>query len=261
MSTSRRSSLIALLGFVTAGCGGGGGSGTAQSMSGTLQTRAISSQANNTTYPLSIYLPADSEAIRATLPTVYLLDGESRFQAVVDIVEARQLKVLVVGIGNEALRAHDYVPANPLHARRRRTSPVPGVPPGRLIPFIEANVGGDPQRRLLLGHSHGGSFVLYALFNEGPAGRRFSAYLASDASIDCMSATVYGWETAYADVNIALPVRLHISYAANTANLAFAQQIQSRRYSGLALVAQFYGGGHIGMIPLAFADALALALS
>ena len=185
MSTSRRSSLIALLGFVTAGCGGGGGSGTAQSMSGTLQTRAISSQANNTTYPLSIYLPAGSEAIRATLPTVYLLDGESRFQAVVDIVEARQLKVLVVGIGNEALRAHDYVPANLCTPGGGGQAQFLEFLRVELIPFIEANVGGDPQRRVLLGHSHGGSFVLYALFNEGPAGRRFSAYLASDASIDC----------------------------------------------------------------------------
>ena len=58
-----------------------------------------------------------------------------------------------------------------------------------------------------------------------------------------------------------LAVRLHISYSANTANTAFAQQVQARGYSGLALAAAFYGGGHIGMIPAAFSDAIAFALS
>lgn len=76
-----------------------------------------------------------------------------------------------------------------------------------------------------------------------------------------MSATVHGWESAYAAANTALPVRLHVSYAANLGNVAFAQQVQGRRYTGLTLAAQFYAGGHIGMIPLAFTEALAFALA
>ena len=132
---------------------------------------------------------------------------------------------------------------------------------GELVPFVEATFASDPKRRILLGHSHGGSFVLYALFNEAPASRLFGAYLASDASIDCMSATVYGWESGYAGANTALPVRLHVSYAANLGNVAFAQQIDGRHYGGLKMVAQAYGGGHIGMIPAAFADALTFALA
>ena len=76
-----------------------------------------------------------------------------------------------------------------------------------------------------------------------------------------MSATVYGWESAYAAANAALPVRLHVSYAANLGNVGFAQQIQGRHYAGLTMVSQIYGGGHIGMIPAAFADALTFALA
>ena len=82
MNVSRRSSLVALLGLVAAGCGGGGGSGgsgsTAPAMAGSTTTRTISAQSNGTSYPLSIYLPPNPVAIRANLPTVYLLDGESR---------------------------------------------------------------------------------------------------------------------------------------------------------------------------------------
>jgi len=192
---------------------------------------------------------------------IYLLDGDSRFSAVVDIVERTRAPAVIVGIGNEALRGRDYVPANVCTPGGGGEGAYLDFIRLDLIPFVETSFGGDPQRRILLGHSHGGSFVLYALFNEAPAGRHFAAYLASDASIDCMSATVYGWETAYAAANASLAVRLHISYSANTANTAFAQQVQGRGYSGLAMAARFYAGGHIGMIPLAFSEAIAFALA
>jgi hypothetical protein len=253
MAVTRRSTLVALLGLVGAGCGGGGGPGAAApTMAGSTQTRAISAQSNGTSYPLSIYLPPATAAIRTNLPTVYLLDGESRFQTLVDIVEAMHAQVMIVAIGNEALRARDYVPANIC---------TPGVGT-ELVPFVEATFPSDPKRRILLGHSHGGSFVLYALFNEVPASRLFASYLASDSSIDCMSGTVFGWESAYAAANTALAVRLHVSYAANVAgNINFVEQVQSHHYTGLALVSQIYGGGHIGMIPAAFTDALTFALA
>ncbi|HEY4956611.1 MAG TPA: alpha/beta hydrolase-fold protein, partial [Caldimonas sp.] len=177
------------------------------------------------------------------------------------IVEATHAKVIIVAIGNEALRIRNYVPPNTCTPDGGGEGAYLDFLRFELIPFIEANVGGDPARRILLGHSHGGSFVLYALFNEPPASRRFSVYLASDASIDCMSPTVYGWESAYAGANSSLPVRLPVSYAANVANAAFAQQVDARHYAGLTLAAQFYVGGHLGMIPAAFADALAFAIA
>ena len=262
MTVTRRSSLIALLGAVTAGCGGGGGSGTAApTIAGSVQTRTISSRSNSTSYPLNIYLPPGSAAARANASTVYLLDGESRFQAVVDIVEAAHLQVIVVGIGNEALRARDYVPPNACTPGGGGQALYLDFIRLDLVPFMETTFGGDPQRRILLGHSHGGSFVIYALFNEAPASRLFIAYLASDSSIDCMGGTVFGWEAAYAAANTALPVRLHVSYSANGGNVALVQQIESRHYSGLAMASGFYAGGHIGMIPAAFSDALAFALA
>ncbi len=262
MTVTRRSSIVALLGAAAAGCGGGGSSGTGTpAMAGSVQTRTISSSSNGTTYPLSVYLPPGTVAIRPNLPTVYLLDGESRFQTMVDIVEAMHAQVIVVGIGNEAMRARDYVPANICTSGGGGQAAFLSFIRLELIPFVEASFGADPLRRILLGHSHGGSFVLYALFNEAPADRSFSAYLSSDASIDCMSATVYGWESAYAAANTALPVRLHVSYSANTGIVAFVQQVQSRHYSGLSVVLQVYAGGHIGMIPAAFSDALAFAIA
>lgn len=168
---------------------------------------------------------------------------------------------MIVAIGNEALRGRDYVPANTCTPGGGGEAAFLQFIRSELVPFVEASLASDPQRRILLGHSHCGSFLLYALFNEDPSSRLFIAYLASDASIDCMSATVYGWESAYAAANTALPVRLHVSYAANLGNIAFAQQIQGRHYAGLMMVSQIYAGGHVGMIPAAFADALTFALA
>jgi enterochelin esterase-like enzyme len=261
MTVSRRSSIVALLGMVTAGCGGGGSDTATPAMAGSVQSGTIASTRNGTSYPLSIYLPPNTVAVRANLPTVYLLDGESRFQTMVDIVEAMHAKVMVVAIGNEALRARDYVPANICTAGGGGQAAFLDFIVLELIPLVESIYPADPLRRILLGHSHGGSFVLYALFSEAPASRHFSAYLSADASIDCMSATVYGWESAYAAANTSLPVRLHLSYSANDGNASFAAQLQSRHYAGLSLVAQAYAGGHVGMIPAAFSDALAFAIA
>ena len=146
-------------------------------------------------------------------------------------------QVMIVAIGNEALRARDYVPANICTPGGGGQAAFLQFIRTELVPFVEATFPSNPQRRILLGHSHGGSFVVYALFNEAPASRLFAAYLASDSSIDCMSATVSGWESAYAAANTALPVRLHVSYSANAGgNVTLVQQLQSRRYTGLALV-------------------------
>jgi len=249
---------------LAAGCGGGGSSGTSPPpapIAGSLQTLSITARGSGSIYPLYIYLPPDSAANRATLPVVYLLDGESRFQTLVDIVEATHTPVIIVGIGNEALRARDYVPPNLCTGGGGGQAVFFDFIRAELIPFIEANVGGDPLRRALLGHSHGGSFVLYALFAEAASGHTFHAYLSSDASIGCMKDTVYSWESIYAAFNATLPVRLHIAYGANLDNGPFIIALQGRHYPGLVLTGQEYAGGHIGMIPAAFTDALAFAFA
>lgn len=230
-------------------------------MRGSVDTQSISSRINGTSYPLYIYLPPNSTADRATLPVICMLDGESRFGAVTDIVEATAARIIVVAIGNEANRAHDYVPPNTCTSNGGGEAAFLDFIRLELIPFIDASIGGDPTRRALLGHSHGGSFVFYALFSEPPNSRCFSAYLASDASIQCMPGTVYGWEASYWASTTTLSGRLHISYAVNTDNAAFAQLIESRHYTGLTLAAGAYSGGHIGMIPAAFGDAIQFAFA
>lgn len=260
---TRRSTLLALFGGALAGCGGGGDGGGDTAETGTLVAASLYSRFNFTDYPLDVYLPPGAEAERASLPVVYLLDGDSRFAITVEIARTRGLRVIVVGIGNEALRSRDYVPPNHCTAGGGGHGAFLDFIRLELTPFVEATYGGDPTRRILLGHSHGGSFVLYALFTQPGAPRHFRSYLASDASVGCLSADAYGWEAAHAAATRTLPARLHVAWATagNVANEAFANQVRSRGYSGLTLAAQVYAASHVGMIPAAFADALAFALA
>jgi predicted alpha/beta superfamily hydrolase len=253
--------ILLALSFSLLRCGGDGGGSSGPTMEGSTEKRNIKSASNGTTYPLDIYLPPASAGSRANLPIVYALDGESRFAELVNIAETTRARIIIVAIGNQANRAIDYVPVNTCTPNGGGHVAYLDFIRSELIPFIETSIGGDPRKRALLGHSHGGSFVFYAIFAEAAASHHFAAYLASDASIGCMPATMNGWEESYAAANTSLPVRLHISYGANMDNSAFAQRIQQAHFADLSLHAQFYSGGHIGMIPAAFTDAIAFAFS
>lgn len=251
---------VGLVFVAAAGCGGGGDGGA--SMQGSTEQRVITSRVNGAIYPLSLYLPPASAGARATLPVVYALDGDWWFSELVRIAEAAKAGVIVVGIGNNARRGIDFVPANTCTPGGGGHAAYLEFIRTELIPYVESTVGGNPARRALLGHSHGGSFVYYALFAAAAGSHPFSAYLASDSSLGCMPGTAEAWEAAYAAAHTELPVRLHMSHTTiHSADIAFAQRIRDRRYAQLVASEQSYSGTHTGIIPAAFADALAFALA
>lgn len=256
---------IALWAFVllcVGGCGGTGGGDAAAPMQGTIESHSIVSRFNGNTYPLRIYLPPESAGVRATLPILYALDGDWWFTQLVDIVVASKARVIVVGIGNNAARATDFVPLNTCTLGGGGNAAYLAFIRSELIPYVEGNVGGHPARRALLGHSHGGSFVYYALFADTPGNHPFRSYLASDSSIGCMPQVADSWESTYAASFSALPVRLHMSHTSESGfDIAYAQRIRDRRYANLVVLEQSYNGTHTGIIPMAFADALAFALA
>jgi enterochelin esterase-like enzyme len=259
---NRRASLLSVLSLLSTTAGTAGLAARAHAepdMQGTLSQKKISSKRNGTTYPLNIYLPPGSTDGRR-LAVVYLLDGESRFQTLVDIAQQTDTRTAIVGIGNEDRRSHDYVPANTCTEDGGGEAAYFDFIRFELIPFIESSFACDPARRVLMGHSHGGAFALYAMFNEAPGAHHFGAYLAADPSLRCMPAAVRGWDAAYAARNTALPARCYVSYA-NRANEPFIETIEAHRYSGLTLASKWYPGGHNGMVEAGFTDALRFAFA
>lgn len=250
--------LLVALGL--AGCGGGGGGDAPPPMEGTVISRTVASAATGSSYPLSIYLPPASAGPASGLPVVYALDGDWWFNELVSIAESTRSRMLIVGIGNNALRGRDYVPVNSCTPGGGGNVAFFDFVRKELTPYVENTIGGDPARRILIGHSHGGTFVIYALFAEPPQARHFRSYLASDSSLDCVAQPLKEWEDRYAAAYTAMTARVHVSHAGNAVNRDFALRLGSHNYSGLVLKEQAYTGSHTGIIPAAFRDAIAFGL-
>jgi hypothetical protein len=257
---------MALLGLPLAGCGGGGSSSSdsAGAAEGSRSSKLISSRITNTDYALNIYLPPASAGAPASLPVIYALDGESWYETLANLAESTRMRAIVVAINTAGQRSRDFVPANACTSAGGGNVAYFNFMRNELIPFVESSIGGSPNRRILFGHSHGGSFVLYAMFAEAPGRQSFASYLASDASISCMATEAYGWEQSYAASYNELPVRLHLSCASlgnYAANVDYSQVITRRNYQRLSYKSQAYTGTHSGIVPQVLAEALPFALA
>lgn len=266
---NRRCASAALLGLpmlALTGCGGGGSpaAGEQAQMAGSVQTGSIRSRATGTDYPLSIYLPPAIAGPSSSLPVVYLLDGESWFTTLTSSFEAGRTRALIVGVAGSGQRSRDYVPNNQCTGGGGGQAAFFDFIRTELFAHVQGIAGGNSGRRLLFGHSHGGSFVLYAMLAQPPGAQDFMAYLACDSSISCMPDTVYGWLRDYVSAHGRLPTRLHLSYATqgnHSANQEIAQFIERQRLPGLTFNAQVYSGSHSGIVPQALPDAVAFGLA
>ncbi|WP_313381664.1 alpha/beta hydrolase-fold protein [Proteiniphilum saccharofermentans] len=140
---------------------------------------------NGREYRLYIAQPAGGG--QTPRPVLYMLDGNGHFPRVVNLVEeVSDNTPLIVGIGYPSPMAY------PKERTRDYTVPVEGNDEGggaedfyrfivdKVKPFIEANYAMDTTRQTLCGHSHGGLFTLYVMFNHT---RSFQHYLAASPSI------------------------------------------------------------------------------
>lgn len=265
----RRHALAALAAAaLVAACGGGGDAGDAGPAAGpaggTVESRIVASRAVGTSYYVDVYLPPASAGPRAAMPVVYVLDGESWGYAFAQIVGTSGTPAIVVSIQTGGQRNRDYAPSNACTPGGGGQGAYLSFLRDELVPFVESTYGGSPSRRILFGHSHGGSLVLYALFAEAAGAHTFAAYLPVDASVGCSETESRRWNDAYAERQSTLPVRLHLSYATagNFAqNVDYAARIAQKGYGALAFRSQAYTGSHNGVVPQAFGDAYGFAVA
>src|SRR5690606_24635364 len=128
----------------------------------------------------------------------------------------------------------------------------------QVIPFVDENyrTTGD---RTLYGHSFGGLFALYTLF-EAPD--LFGRYAISSPSLNFTADPVFELEEAYADAHDTLPVRVFLSYGSEEDQISMpaarlADVLGKREYEGLELqVHVFQDETHVSVFPAAFSRAL-----
>ena len=116
------------------------------------------------------------------MPVVYALDGQSWFEPLVGLAQTTRSSMIVVALDG-IRRNQDYVPQNLCIPNGGGNVAFFDFLRQELIPLVERDYGGAPKKRILFGHSHGGAFVLYAMFSEAPGAHSFATYMASDASV------------------------------------------------------------------------------
>jgi hypothetical protein len=231
------------------------------------EIRQIESSKTGRSYDLYVRLPDGYERNQKNYPILYVLDGQWDFK-LLDSIYGGLLydgfvpEMIIVGItysGEDpdygSLRAMDYTPVHDLF--------FPGSGDGpkffaffkeELIPFIESAYRADPSQRALMGGSFGGTFTLYAMFNEPTL---FRGYVAASPIVVFGKKEVFRQEAAYASDHQDLPARLFLSVGElediRQPVEEFMQVLSDRHYTGLALMTRtIEGEEHAGNKPEAY---------
>jgi len=218
------------------------------------------------TYPIQVYVPADYSATSDPLPVIYATDAGPltngavsvpwEFSDMVRIIEARHLRMVVVGIGGNETRNTDFLLPGATSYYQFLTT--------EIIPFVEARYDVDPASRTLSGHSYGGMFCGLVFLRERPGTRFFANYIALDASFWVNPAQNIAMEQALDDATGgALPNTALALTSATGGNdswvTLFYQQLTAYRFTGLQLYrVPNFDTGHLLMYDEAIAASLDL---
>lgn len=113
-----------------------------------------------------------------------------------------------------------------------------------LIPLIDQEYPTDPAKRILVGHSHGGGFALFAMLEEPEL---FHTYIASSPSLDYANNFLFQLEGEYAKKHKALHAEVYLSAGELEQVVAdedetltnmyhFAAILESRKYKRFSMV-------------------------
>lgn len=224
------------------------------------EIRQLHSSETGRDYDLYIRVPDDYEKYpKVKYPVLYMLDAQWDFKMMDSIYGSLKYdglvpEMVIVGISYsgekpdyETLRAMDYTPVNTNNVVGSGNAPkFLAFLKDTVIPFVESNYQVRPTERVLMGHSYGGLFTLYALFTDPSL---FNGYVSGSP------VTVYGdnfsfkQEEAYFEQHKDLPTRLYIFVGGEESLLypvnQFVDVLKSRNYEGLKLETRVLEGeGH-----------------
>jgi uncharacterized protein len=248
-------------------------------------------------YLISVALPDGYTKDHAPYPVLYAADANAEFGTVVET--ARLLSVskelpdlVIVGVGYPnpgqgfkaagAARFRDLTPtADPAfmqefaNAAQQDVLLSPSASGGaaeflsfirgELVPTIEQTYNVSPENRAWFGHSLGGLFGVYMLFNNDGLFRRF---VIGSPSLFWNNRSMLAAEEVFAASGSALRARVFLSVGlleepSMVSDLrTFVATLERRRYQGLELQAQFFGDEtHLSSVPAAISRGLRFVYS
>lgn len=249
------------------------------------EARSLTSSAvSGYEYGLWVALPQGYATVSERYPVLYVLDATNQFAMVVQTYRLLRAfnevpPLLLVGIAHIddfiRDRARDFMPTklSQEEVRGRYGAEMAGYVPtsggaaafltflrDEAIPFIEAEYRVDSSSRGLFGHSAGGLFALYALFN-GPS--LFDRYLVASSAVWWDDFAVLRDEVRYASEHEELPVRILATVGSDEGDLIVGgwerlrDRMQTRAYRGLHFSAlMMEGESHVSIPPRTYSRAL-----
>ena len=158
-----------------------------QEMNDTIIGTTIYSDFVQEDYPLLIYLPPKFES-KIDLPVIYLTDGASLFNRLVQSNKEIGFEAIVVGIGDQGNnRGRDFLSGDCGGEESDGFLNFYNFITQELVPYIDDNYDNNHNYRSLVGHSLGGSFAALALFMEDPDNALFYRFLSIDPAFYCDS--------------------------------------------------------------------------
>ncbi len=250
----------------------------------------LSASGSGYAYRIDVQIPLNYYASDKRFPVLYILDSNWYFPMVTSIVQAMMIipvtpdvqEMLIVGIGYETsdvamqtgLRSRDYTPSvnDEIVASMRAILPWAEIENtsgeaadflnfirDEVIPFIDTTYRTDPNTRIGHGHSFGGLFMLYTLFNKPDT---FHSYIAASPSIWWDNKIILKHEQAYAEAHSDLPAILYLCSGTDELGIlsnaaALVAQLKSRNYPGLDLQFEFMDGEiHSSVVARTFTNGL-----
>jgi predicted alpha/beta superfamily hydrolase len=271
------------------------------------ERQTLKSDVTGKEYEISIALPYTYEPDTlqggpfsrslAAYPVVYLTDSNWHFGMVTDMVRemawcGRTLDAIVVGIGypeadspQESWRVAAQFRADDLTPIQSDTEEKDGaaglsrpVKTGGggnflaflktiLIPHIERQYKADPARRILVGHSYGGLFALFALLRDASL---FRTYISASPYLRRQDPSIFTIEREYAAIHSELEAQLYLAAGdleesvedtTLTDMYRLAAILKSRNYSGFSLTTQLFAdNNHCEVVAPALHAGLKMAL-
>jgi len=209
-------------------------------------------------YHLSVALPPSYATSSQAYPVIYLLDGDLLLGMAAGLTPVSHWmlgtpEVIIVGINYDMESYDQWGKLRELDFKIPEVKDAPAdsyadrflnALTQEIVPFIEANYRTVPSDRCLYGYSSSGFFVLYALFHQPDAFRR---YLSGSGDLYIAHPYLIQHDEQLAIRKTTNPIQLYLSAGElEKEQFPFFHQliafIEKGKYPGLTLITEIYPG-------------------
>lgn len=205
------------------------------------QSYTIQSEYTKTEYGINILYP-ETYSETSSYRTVYILDADDYFKEIANVIEETNREdIILIGIGytGKSRRGMDYSypKDNDFPSESGGAKEFINFINHELIPYVENELDISSSDKSLFGHSLGGYFALYLLFQQEQE-NPFKNIIAASPNFMWYNAYLFDIEQKYFDIQNKLNNNLYVTVgdlegvSINLFNDAFKNKIIDRSYNG-----------------------------